>query len=43
MVIDVEGLPALAAALLDSGLPADSVSGILGANAARFLRAALPG
>jgi microsomal dipeptidase-like Zn-dependent dipeptidase len=42
MLIDVEGLPALAAALLDSGLPADSVSGIMGANAARFLRAALP-
>jgi microsomal dipeptidase-like Zn-dependent dipeptidase len=42
MLIDVEGLPALADALLESGLPAESVSGILGANAARFLRAALP-
>ena len=42
MLIDVEGLPALADALLESGLPAESVSGILGANAARFLGAALP-
>jgi microsomal dipeptidase-like Zn-dependent dipeptidase len=42
MLIDVEGLAALTDALLESGLPAESVSGILGANAARFLRTALP-
>ncbi|HUP83401.1 MAG TPA: membrane dipeptidase, partial [Candidatus Limnocylindria bacterium] len=43
MVIDVEGLPALAGALLDSGLAAESVGNILGANAVRLLRAVLPG
>lgn len=42
MLIDFEGLPALVDALLDSGLSAESVSGILGANATRLLRAALP-
>jgi microsomal dipeptidase-like Zn-dependent dipeptidase len=41
MLIDVEGLPGLADGLLESGLEADSVSGTLGANATRFLRAAL--
>lgn len=43
MLIGVEGLPALVDAMLDSGLAAESVSGILGANATRLLRAALPG
>jgi microsomal dipeptidase-like Zn-dependent dipeptidase len=42
MLIDVEGLPAIADALLQSGLDAESVSAIIGANAARHLRAALP-
>jgi microsomal dipeptidase-like Zn-dependent dipeptidase len=43
MVIDVEGLPALADALLTSGLSDDTVSRILGRNAIRFLRGGLPG
>lgn len=43
MLIDVEGLPALADALLASGLDTQSVSGVMGANAAGILRAALPG
>ena len=43
MLIDVEGLPALADALLEAGLAETSVSGILGGNATRLLRAALPG
>lgn len=43
MVIDVEGLPALTDALLESGLPAESVSYVLGANATRILAAALSG
>jgi microsomal dipeptidase-like Zn-dependent dipeptidase len=42
MLIDVEGLPALATALLESGLTADSVRATLGANATRLLRSALP-
>jgi microsomal dipeptidase-like Zn-dependent dipeptidase len=42
MLIDVEGLPALADALLQSGIDAESVSAIFGANAARQLRAGLP-
>lgn len=42
MLIDVEGLPALVDALLTSGLDESVVSGYLGANAIRFLRAALP-
>lgn len=41
MVIDVEGLPALADALLASGLSAVAVSGVIGANALRFLGSAL--
>ena len=42
MLVDVEGLPDLASALLDSGLPASSVVGVMGGNAVRFLRRALP-
>jgi microsomal dipeptidase-like Zn-dependent dipeptidase len=41
-LIDVEGLPALTDALLEAGLSETSVGGILGANATRLLRAALP-
>jgi microsomal dipeptidase-like Zn-dependent dipeptidase len=41
MAIDVDGLPALAGALLDSGLDANAVAGVMGANALRLLRAAL--
>jgi membrane dipeptidase len=41
MLIDVEGLPALAGALLEAGTPATSVTGVLGANAIRTLRASL--
>ena len=43
MLINVEGLPALADALLASGLDTQTVSGVMGANAAAILRAALPG
>jgi microsomal dipeptidase-like Zn-dependent dipeptidase len=42
MLIDAQGLPALADALLMSGVSADVVSDVLGGNAARFLRTALP-
>ena len=42
MLIDVEGLPALADALLDSGLEESIVAGIMGANAVALLRAASP-
>ena len=42
MLIDVEGLPALVAALLDSGLDESVVAGVMGGNAAALLRAALP-
>jgi microsomal dipeptidase-like Zn-dependent dipeptidase len=42
MLIDVEGLPALADALLNSGVSAEAVTNVLGGNAARFLRSALP-
>lgn len=42
MLIDVEGLPALADALLASGLDSLAVSGVIGANAVRVLGAALP-
>ncbi len=41
MVIDVDGLPALADALLLAGLKPQDVSGILGGNAVRFLRGSL--
>jgi microsomal dipeptidase-like Zn-dependent dipeptidase len=37
MLIDVEGLPALADALLDSGLSADIVRGVMGSNAIALL------
>jgi microsomal dipeptidase-like Zn-dependent dipeptidase len=42
MLIDVEGLPALADALLEAGVDENVVSGFIGANAAVFLRSALP-
>lgn len=42
-VIDVEGLPALGGALLDAGVPAHTVAGVMGANALGWLKAALPG
>lgn len=42
MLVDVEGLPALADALLGSGLDARVVESVLGGNAARLLRRALP-
>ncbi len=42
MVIDVLGYPALAGALLDSGLPPSTVEGVMGRNAIRLLGAALP-
>jgi microsomal dipeptidase-like Zn-dependent dipeptidase len=41
MVIDVEGLPALADAMLEAGMDAQAVASVMGANAARFLRASL--
>ena len=41
MLIDAEGLPALADALLDAGLSESVVSGFVGGNAVGFLRAAL--
>jgi microsomal dipeptidase-like Zn-dependent dipeptidase len=42
MLVDAEGLPALADALLMGGVGEDAASAVLGRNAARFLRAALP-
>jgi microsomal dipeptidase-like Zn-dependent dipeptidase len=42
MLIDVEGLPALTAALLESGLSETEVSGFMGANAAQVLARGLP-
>ena len=41
MLIDVEGLPAIADALLESGLDETLVAGVMGANAVALLRAAL--
>lgn len=41
MLIDVEGLPALTAALLASGLAQPTVRGVMGANAVRVLSEAL--
>jgi microsomal dipeptidase-like Zn-dependent dipeptidase len=41
MVIDVEGLPALADRLLEEHMEPSVVSGVLGGNATRFLRASL--
>ena len=42
MLIDAQGLPALADTLLAAGEEPDTVRGVIGANAARFLRSALP-
>jgi membrane dipeptidase len=42
MLIDVEGLPALADALLASDLAGAVVGGVLGGNAARFMATSLP-
>lgn len=42
MLVDVEGLPALAHALLQSGMGAEVTRGVMGGNAAALLRAALP-
>jgi membrane dipeptidase len=42
MLIDADGLPALADALLIGGVQPAVVSGFVGGNAARFLRSALP-
>jgi microsomal dipeptidase-like Zn-dependent dipeptidase len=42
MLIDVEGLPALADALLASGLAAATVEGVVGANGIKLLRRSLP-
>jgi microsomal dipeptidase-like Zn-dependent dipeptidase len=42
MVIDVEGYPALADAMLRSGLPASIVEGVMGRNAVDLLSRALP-
>lgn len=42
MLIDVEGLPALTTALLESDLRQAIVAGVLGTNAVGFLRGALP-
>jgi len=41
MLIDVEGLPALADALLESGLDESMVAGVMGGNAVALLRAAV--
>ena len=41
MVIDVEGYPALADALLTAGVASSAVEGVMGRNAVRFLRVAL--
>ena len=43
MLVDVEGLPALTGVLLDDGMARPVVEGVMGANAARLLAAALPG
>lgn len=42
MLIDCEGLPALADAMLAAGMSEQLVSDVVGGNAARFLRSALP-
>ena len=42
MLIDVEGYPALAGSLLESGAPVESVEGVMGRNAVAFLRSAMP-
>jgi microsomal dipeptidase-like Zn-dependent dipeptidase len=42
MLIDCEGLPALADTMLAAGFSETSIVAILGGNAARFLRSALP-
>jgi microsomal dipeptidase-like Zn-dependent dipeptidase len=42
MLFDCEGLPALADTMLASGMSEESVGGLLGRNAARFLGIALP-
>ena len=42
MLIDVEGYPALASTLLESGIPVASVEGVMGHNTVSFLRRALP-
>jgi membrane dipeptidase len=42
MLVDVEGLPAVTSALLESGLSSAAVEGVVGRNAARMLSAALP-
>jgi microsomal dipeptidase-like Zn-dependent dipeptidase len=42
MLIDCEGLPALADTMLAAGLSETVVSDVIGSNAARFLRSALP-
>ncbi len=41
MLMNAEGLPALADALLAAGVSTDVTSGVIGGNAARFLRASL--
>jgi microsomal dipeptidase-like Zn-dependent dipeptidase len=43
MLVDVEGLPALAAALLDSGMDERTVAAVIGGNAISLLSAGLPG
>jgi membrane dipeptidase len=42
MLIDCEGMPALANAMLAAGMSEEFVSGVFGGSAARFLRNALP-
>ena len=42
MLIDVQGVPALAETLLATGESPGVVRGVMGGNAARFLRSALP-
>lgn len=42
MLIDCQGLPALADTMLASGLPETAVADVIGINAARLLRSALP-
>lgn len=42
MLVDVEGLPALAGALLEAGVPAAAVAGVMGENAVAWLTSALP-
>jgi microsomal dipeptidase-like Zn-dependent dipeptidase len=42
MLIDVEGLPALTGALLESGLSSETVADVMGANSARLLTEGLP-